>query len=70
MKIAGLAPRKQGQRYNREMLIEMLRDFNSRYGREPLSKDLDINLPTARTFRRYFGTWADAKEIALGGQNE
>lgn len=75
IKKAGLKYRKPGQNvhynakkiFTREELLELIREFTRKQGREPSYSDVRRSmLPSGSTYVRHFGSWVKAKKIALG----
>ena len=68
IKILNLSPNKPGsERYTKDMLIEILKDFYNRYERVPMTCDIrTFKLPSLDTFRKHFGTFTEAKIQAIG----
>jgi hypothetical protein len=67
VKVAGLMPAHVGlhARYNKEVLIKLLRDFNDRHGRRPSFSDMRNDyMPSQWTFTKYFGSWSNALKEA------
>ncbi len=66
LKVLNLAPRKPGgeREYDKEDLLELLRNFHKEKGREPMSSDQAGFLPSRQTYTRHFGSWTNAKKEA------
>lgn len=66
LKLLNLAPKKHGgeREYDKENLLDMLRNFYERKGREPMSSDQAGLLPSRQTYTRHFGSWTNAKKEA------
>lgn len=69
LKIADMMPARVGVKpsYNRKVLEAMLADFVKYHKRPPTSGDC-VNglLPSAYTFKKYFGSWSNAVKFAEG----
>jgi hypothetical protein len=63
---AGIEPELSQTGYNREELLESLRDLADRLGCAPRTVDLDDDrrTPSSSTYRRHFGSWLKALEAA------
>jgi len=58
--------RKKVNRYNKDLLIQLLQDWVSNKGTIP-SRDVcdnDDSLPSSLTYRKYFGSWGNAVRAA------
>jgi hypothetical protein len=64
--LLGMSPRKAGgeREYDKENLLDMLRNFYIDKGREPMSSDNAGLLPSRQTYSRHFGSWTNAKQEA------
>jgi hypothetical protein len=64
--LLGMSPRKAGgeREYDKENLLDMLRNFYKDKGREPMSSDNAGLLPSRQTYSRHFGSWTNAKQEA------
>jgi hypothetical protein len=64
--LLGMSPRKAGgeREYDKENLLDMLRNFYKDKGREPMSSDNAGLLPSRQTYSRHFGSWTNAKKEA------
>lgn len=64
--ILNLASRGNGgeRQYDKENLLDMLRNFYKDNGREPMSSDNAGLLPSRQTYSRHFGSWTNAKKEA------
>lgn len=74
LKVLNLVPKGYGgeREYDKDKLLEMLRNFYKDKGREPMSSDGAGLLPSRQTYTRHFGSWTAAKQEAgiLGDNNE
>lgn len=63
VKILGLLPNKPGKIvYDHNSLLHILWNFKQKYGREPMSCDIrTYKLPSLDTFRKFFGSFIEAK---------
>jgi hypothetical protein len=67
LRVAGLPVDPHSVGYDRETLLEMLRELVARLGRTPVSRELPgLGLPCHNTFAKHFGSWSAAlAEIGL-----
>lgn len=71
LRLLELSPSKGGTpfRYDKKILLELLRDFQREYGREPMYSDCSRTmLPSAQTYESHFGTWSKAKQLLRESQ--
>lgn len=63
IKILDLEPNRPGKAiYDRDSLIRILWNFYMSYGREPMTSDIrTYKLPSLDVFRKFFGTFTEAK---------
>lgn len=66
LKILNMVPRNSGgeREYDKDDLLEMLRNFNRDKKREPMSRDNAGLLPSRQTYSRHFDSWTNAKKEA------
>lgn len=66
LSVLGLAPRTHGgeRQYDKEDLLELLRNFHKEKGREPMSSDHAGMLPSRQTYTKHFGSYTNAKKEA------
>lgn len=66
LKVLGLTVKTPGgeREYDPNDLIEMLKNFKTEKGREPMTSDTKGMLPSQQTFSRHFGSFTNAKREA------
>lgn len=71
LKIVKMAPKTSGygNRYTKESIIQILLDFQYQHERQAMSTDINRGfLPSNTAFKKYFGSFIEAKRAAYGDQ--